>query len=522
MEQIYAVSPVEPWLTVLLMAVVAVVLLYMGRASVHQLIQSTLRLIVANLRLSARSVLLARERLQLRNREVLLALGQAQCQREIEREYFRIHKFVERDLGGYPQVQRAIEEQITQIDESYQQSTQVPQPSPEWLQSVEAIAKLNLDSSGNNVTAKILEEIHIVSKQQHLDVVASYRETMADRHKILKTMAPFWRRLSNSIDSVANHLQELVNRSKAIDDQMSRYQGIINNQDKAVETLKASAFTQFSISLLVVLIAGAGAFFNFHLIAYPMSEMVDASNSIAGIKLSDISALVLIFLEITMGIFLLEALHITRLFPVIGSMDDRMRIRGIWLVGSILLSLAAMEAGLAFMRDFLSAQDRALQATLTGAVIEDDGVGWITLAVNVSMGFILPLALTVVAIPLEYLLQTGRTVIGALMVVLLNIFVLLLRLVANSVSYSSKILLNIYDLIIVVPLWLESSLHAWQMRRLEMAKYEFIAHTDGGDFAVDDMKTFDSSLPPECEGKNGLNIEMSSNKKSSKNKQVEV
>ncbi len=41
-------------------------------------------------------------------------------------------------------------------------------------------------------------------------------------------------------------------------------------------------------------------------------------------KTSDIAALVIILIEIAMGLFLLESLRITRLFPIISSMDDQM------------------------------------------------------------------------------------------------------------------------------------------------------------------------------------------------------
>jgi len=461
----------DPWLAVLVI-IAAILALYMGRSSAHGLIETLFRALSSSLRLAGRSLAIAEKRLKERNREVLIALGKEHAEREISREFFRINKFVERDLGGYPKLQRNIQEQITRINEDYEKSGEVPPPSPEWIAAVDAVAKLHLKEKGSSLTEKILEDIHQAAEEQHREVLQSYRQSMAERHSVLKRMAPFWRKLSNSVDQIGTHLHELGKRARQIDVQMERYEEICNQSDKAERMLKASALTQFSIALIVVVIAMAGAYFNFHLIAYPMSEMVDGSNRIGGVRVSDIAALVLIFIEITMGIFLLEALHVTKLFPIIGSMDDRMRVRGIWLVGSILLAMACMESGLAFMRDYLAAEDRSLRAALTGSEPSAD-VSWITLVVNMGMGFILPLALTVVAIPLEYLLHTGRTVMGMAVELLLRLLAVVCRIGSLALRQGGQLVIHLYDLVILLPLWVENTIRRSRAggESLEEAEY---------------------------------------------------
>ncbi|MCW8193471.1 hypothetical protein F6455_01560 [Proteobacteria bacterium 005FR1] len=460
MTDFFARLSEDPWLGFLIV-IGTVIALYMGRSSAHGAIETFFRLLSSALRLGARSTAMAEKRLKERNREVLIALGKEHAEREINREFFRINKFVERDLGGYPKLQRSIQEQVTTINEDYERSGEVPPPSPEWVAAVDAVAKLHLNEKGSSLTEKILEDIHQAAEEQHREVLVSYRQGMAERHSILKKMAPFWRKLSNSVDQIGTHLQELKKRAQQIDLQMERYEEICNRPDKAERMLKASALTQFTIALIVVAIAIAGAYFNFHLIAYPMSEMVDGSNRIGGARVSDIAAMVLIFIEITMGIFLLELLHVTKLFPIIGSMDDRMRVRGIWVVGGILLAMASMESGLAFMRDYLAVQDRALQASLTGVEVGAE-VNWITLAVNMGMGFFLPLALTVVAIPLEYLLHTGRTVMGMLTELLLRLLALTMRILSVSLRHAGRLTIHLYDLVIMLPLWVETTLKSRQ------------------------------------------------------------
>lgn len=433
--------------------VVLIVVLYLARTGAHGVLKSFFGLLSSSLRLGARSLSLAERKLNERNREVLIAMGKEQAERELDREFFRINKFVERDLGGYPQLQRKIEEQVTKIDEDYKECGEVPPDPPEWLKAVEAVAKMKLTEGNGSLTKQILTDISEAAEEQHRERLQEYRQAVAHRHAILKKIAPYWRKLSNSVDHVGTHLQELINRSKSIDQKMERFEEICANSDKAERMLKASQVTQFVIAIVILAIACAGAFVNFQLIEYPMREMVDASNRILGVRVSEVAAFVLILLEITLGIFLMEALHITKLFPLVGSMDDRMRVRGIWVVGTILIIFAMMEASLAFLRDYLQADNYALRADLTGT---SGDVTWITLAVNMGMGFFIPLILAIVAIPLEYLFHTGRTVIGMIVELLLRLVALAMRILSNAFRHLGKLTVNAYDIVIMLPLWLES------------------------------------------------------------------
>lgn len=434
------------WLAIIIGVIIA---LYLARAGAHGVITSIFGVLASSLRLGGRSLAIAERKLNERNREVLLALGKEQAERELSREFFRINKFVERDLGGYPQLQRKIEEQVTKIDEDYKQTSEVPPPSPDWLRAVEAISKLNLKEQGSSFNKQILE----AAEEHHHESLQAYRQTMEERHKILKRSAPYWRKLSNSVDHVGKHLHELLNRSQTIDHKMERFEEICANTDKAERMLKASQVTQFVIALVVLTIAVGGAFVNFQLIEYPMREMVDSSNRILGIRVSEVAAFVLILLEITLGIFLMEALHVTKLFPLVSSMDDRMRVRGVWVVGIILLIFAMMEASLAFLRDYLQADNYALRSDLTGT---SGDVTWVTLAVNMGMGFFIPLILAIVAIPLEYLFHTGRTVIGMIVELLLRLLAVAMRILSNVFRHLGKVLIHAYDVVIMLPLWIES------------------------------------------------------------------
>src|SRR5262245_61368520 len=118
---------------------------------------------------------------------------------------------------------------------------------------------------------------------------------------------------------------------------------------------------------MVLVVAIGGAAINFSLIARPMAEMVGGTSYIGTFRTADVAALVIIMVEISMGLFLMESLRVTRLFPVIGALPDKMRVRMLWVTFSILVLLASVEAGLAYMREVLLRDELATSALLRGA-----------------------------------------------------------------------------------------------------------------------------------------------------------
>jgi len=456
----------------LLLLLVAV--LYLARSYAHQAITSIFRLCGGILRLGASALESTRQQLSKRNRDVLLEQGREHLERELEREFFEVSRFVQSDLGGYPQVQRQIQEEIAHIHDDYENSGQVPNALPEWVEAVESVAKIKAGENAGALNNKILEQIHRSAEQQHRDHLAQRRQDTAERHKRLKAMTGYWRKLSDSVDDVGDRLKDIITRSQSIDKHMRRYEAINNGEDSAVRALKASSITQFLIALIVVTIAIGGAYFNFHLIALPMSEMVGSTQRIGGVKVADLAALVIICLEMTAGIFLLESLRVTKLFPLIGSMDDKVRRIIMVSAGAVLLILASTESALAFMRDQIAADLANLRASLSGAEAASPEASsisvWIPLIANMTLGFILPLALTMIAIPLEYLLQTGRTVFGGLLEMILSVVAISLRIAAHSLKQCGKLVISIYDFVIAAPLWAEATIK--QKRNSHKTSYD--------------------------------------------------
>jgi hypothetical protein len=263
------------------------------------------------------------------------------------------------------------------------------------------------------------------------------------------------------LGDVDQNISSVIERASKISRYMDEYEEINKGSDRALRVLSSSSISQFFISAFVLSIAIGGAMVNFTLIARPMAEMVGGQNFIAGFKVSEISAIVIILVEVSMGLFLMESLRITRLFPVIGALNDKLRVRMIWITFGFLFVLASVEAGLAFMREILMQDELATSAMLRGdaaSVIAGSDVAWITTAAQMGMGFILPFALVFVAIPLETFVHSTRTVLGILAAAVLRTLAFTLRLTGNVMRYAGKTLVNLYDLLIFGPLWLENTI----------------------------------------------------------------
>ena len=272
------IVPGYPVLSVLIWFVVAIVMLYLARYPAHRTIESLSRVIHNGMRLAARSVLLAEERLVRRNKEVLLAAGRESVERLIEREFQRVDAVVKRDLSGYPALQHKLAEQITRIDEDYGESAELPPPPPTWVNAVKAFAKIPFNA--DPTVANIFKEIHKTIVKQYKNTIDEYRKSTGARHALLKNMMPYWRKLSQTLDQVGKKITGLQERATVIDHRMEDYEDIRAKTDKAERMLASSSMTKFFISALVLLIAFGGAVINFNLIAFPMSEMVGGGSYI--------------------------------------------------------------------------------------------------------------------------------------------------------------------------------------------------------------------------------------------------
>ena len=449
------VWPDSPGLSVALLAVVLVLVMYGARAPAHRVIQGIAKAITQSCKLTADAIGSVQDRLAHRNREVLLSEGLQETERQIDQEFQRISASVERDLSPYPALHRELADQVRRIDEDYRRVTDTP-PAPEgWTQTMAAASELAGGAAAQTPAAKAVEALRMAVEEAHEDMMEEYRETSRERHKLLARMVPTWRDMASTLTRVEKAVTGIFERSRHLDELMETYREIASKSDAAERTLTSSSMTQFVTSGLVLVVALLGGFINFQLIALPMSEMVGATSRLGSMQTSDVAALVIILMEITMGLFLMESLRITRLFPVIGRLDRRTRVKMAWATFSILLILAGIESSLAYMRDMLAADRAALTQTLAGTIEQRPEFLWIPSVGQMVMGFILPFALTFVAIPLESFIHSARIVGGQVAVGLLRMVAFAMGLVGFAAQHAGTGLKNLYDIVIFLPLKVE-------------------------------------------------------------------
>jgi hypothetical protein len=453
---------ITPWpaVSAVILLALLVVALYLARRTAHQAIRAVTDALGRGLRLAAHSVARGEEKLAARNREVLLSAGREAKERIVEREFVRVSDTVRKDLANYPTLHRALSESIVRIEEDQEKAVEVPPEAPGWVQAVKVIANLDAKNGGT----EILEDIHKSMIRAHSEAMDDYRKASAERHGLLRKMMPDWRRIQETLGHVNKNVESVLERALAIDRHMQEYDDIVRGEDRAVSILSSSSLVYFFVSALVLSVAMAGAAINFTLIARPMSEMVGGTSFIGNFHTADIAALVIIMVEISMGLFLMESLRVTRLFPVISALSDKMRRRMMLITFVILFLMASIEAGLAYMREVLLQDELATSAVLRGdgvAAVVNDHL-WITTAAQMGMGFILPFALVFVAIPLETFVHSLRTVLGLIGIGFMRAISLLLRVLGNGMRHVGTLAERLYDLPLFVPLWIETRVAANQ------------------------------------------------------------
>lgn len=455
MEGLLSITPL-PVLSGTIWLILLVTTMYLARKPFHRFMSALSRVIFNTIRLAATSVRLAEKRLQVRNQEVLMNAGLEAAERRVEREFDRINAGVQRDLEGYPQIQRAVTQELLKIEEDYTKSATIPQSLPDWVKVIDAIA--NIKPSGDQMVINMLDEIHHTLTEQHRAAVERHRRDLGERHTILSRMLPIWRGVQKTLQNVERAIGNLNQHSRKIDRYMDSYEKTLGQTDMARRQLALSSLTQFFVSGLVLAVAAVGAIINFNLVALPVSEMVGGSSFIGNFRTSDVAGVFLVSLQIVVGIFLMDALRITRLFSAIGSLEDNKRRAIVWVLLVFLTILAGMESSLAFLRDRITSDMEVLRQTLAGEELAAVGTSSIPTIGQMIMGFTLPFVLAFTAIPFEAFISSSRTGLGIVAAWVLRVTAFVLRLFGNLAYYTGRLVVYLYDLAIFPALWLEETI----------------------------------------------------------------
>jgi len=458
MQSLY-LWPDKPALSLLVLWLVSQVLFYAARVPMHRALRKLGAALGGILRIAARWMRSTSDELRQRNREVLLESGRIEAGAKLEHEFRRLATTFTNDLKQYPALHRKLDESVKKVEEDFKASGVAPPEAPGWPEAVQAVA--GMPKAGDRTVQKVLEEIHRSAVAQEKKTLQAYREATAKRHGILAQSAVHWKNIRGLLEQVNKAVTGTLAVSARVDGHMEKYEKILKGEDAAERILAGSALNLFVISLFVVAVAGFGGLVNFQLIARPMSELVSGGGYVFGMPISMIAALVIVLMEVAAGIFVMETLGITQLFPRIGGLPASRRriIFGVALTGLFLL--AAIEASLAILREQLLEADKALAIALAGEVAKGKEtvaaplLSRIPVIGQAVLGFILPWILAMIAVPLEMLVESGRHVIGRALVLLVRGLGVVVRLAGHGVRYLVAALAHVYDIYIIIPLQVE-------------------------------------------------------------------
>ncbi len=451
MENLFIV-PAMPGVSIAILVCLSMVFLFFARESVHKVIQAMSDGSAGGLRKLAEWTRKSAENLREKDRKVLLESGVAKMQGEILQEFSRIDIANTKSLASYPKLQLRLDENISQIERDYEECGLVTPMAPGWSEVLESIGNAQ-NSTNDRIIEKMLGEIHKSAVAGEKKALSEFRDATSKRHKILAAMSPIWKRIEKLGKEINGQVEKVMENGRNIESYMTRYEKISAADPESVDMLSSKVTKLFIISLIVICVGLVGAFINFNLIALPMSELVPAGVRVAGMAVSEVSALVIVALELVLGIFLFEAMGVTHTFPQVANMTRGKR--KIILYGALfgLLFLSSVEASLAVLRENLAEAKTALDISLAGGTTQltESINSNITVIGQALLGFVLPWILAVIAIPLEMFIEASQHAFARIFNIFITLFCHLASGVAYLIESLFKIISHLFDIFIIVP-----------------------------------------------------------------------
>lgn len=453
----FYIWPDMPFLSITVLVAASMIFLYLARTPLHLALDNLNEGIGGGLEKIALWIKNLVIQMQEKNRKVLLESNIAESEQKITQEFKRVEASYTKHLADYPALHLKLDEGISVIDADFKECGQVMPEVPGWNDAVASIASIKGSASGDRVIEKMLKELHKSAVDGEKIALAEMRKTSAKRHKILSSIAPVWNKLLKTMNTVNDKVSLVLETSGKIEKYMQEYEKIRQGGDDSIDMLSSKATKLFVFSMLVITVAGFGAFVNFQLIALPMSELVPAGTRVLGMHVSDISALVIVTLEVVLGIFLMEAMGVTNIFPQIAGMT--LGKRRILLYAALLgiFFLSSVEAALAVLREHIALTNAATTQALAGqvAATADAEGSNITVIGQATLGFVLPWILAMVAVPLEMLIESSQHVLSRFVIMIIKIVGYLINIIGHLVNTIMKTIIHIYDAYIIIPTQIE-------------------------------------------------------------------
>lgn len=440
--------------TIVVVLIVSQVFFWAARAPMHRLLKRLSRGVGNTARLAGRWCADTAQDLRERNRDVLRHAALVETERKIEHELHALDSDLAHDFAEYRTLQRELSDTLARLGEDYREAGVAPATAPGWSDAVAAASKIpKMESKG---AQRVLDELRRSAADGEKKALSELRTISAKRHKILGKMAPSMKKTASLLADVGKVMERVSESTSKLDQHLDNFREIHGSTTPSERTLQRGAWHTFVIAFIVFAVAIAGGAINFQLIALPMSELVPSTTHIGGVPVATIAAMVIVLLEVTAGVFLMEMLGVTNLFPNLQTLPRGRRrlILGIAVGG--LFVLASVEASLAVLREQIVAAENALNLSLAGSeAIEAVSTSNIPMIGQAVLGFVLPWILAMAAIPLELLVTSGSAVAASTVATGLQASGGVIRVTGHGARHTFNGLRYFYDAYIAVPLQIE-------------------------------------------------------------------
>jgi hypothetical protein len=434
------------WVSGIVWALLAIVLLYLARRPAHDALRVASRALARWLRTAARALGGVRGRALAQQRILHAAMALDLVERRIERTTRRFAHAIERDLGAFPQLQRRLTDQIERIDRDYHDSADTPPVPPQWLDAVDAVARTQ--QAGDAAVAGILDAMHGTLTRAAHDALDEFRFASRKRHGLLRRMLPLWRRAARMLSRMDGNVAVLTRRAESIDAQIERYVRLRDEPPALTLGVQAQYWMRCLFAVAGLGVMGVLAATEHALLARPLLALLPNSSTVFGAPLAQVEAWVVIGAEMAFGLLLLEVNRITRLLPALGLLGRRARLRSGALL-SLLWLATVVFAGALMVLGAPAKAAVALSVAEVGAVV------------------LLALLLLPVGLLLEMVLNAGRSVVLSALGGVLAVSALLLRALSWLARLAGRVLVHAYDLVIFLPLAIDAAI---TMRRNKAAE----------------------------------------------------
>jgi hypothetical protein len=390
------------------------------------------------------------------NRKIISGSGLELMEKKIEREFKRLGDIVEDELKEVSRINRFMYEETQIIQTDFQQTKIIPIPLPDWTKTIESVAAIK--HKGDQNLSRMLEVIHQALTKQYRDIIEQYRKDILERFELLKKIKPCWEVIGKKTISIENKIALLNQRLKRIDQYIENYEKMRSHAYGTEKQIYFTSITQLIISFVIMTVFLLGGVLTFNSIQQPLFEILGGASYIVGIKTSDLASIFLIFLQIAMGIFLVDSLKISRYFSIIGSMEEKIRRFAIGGIVIVLIIIFSLHCLLVLVNQDLTSNLKVLHQSLSGVGGSSVVTNRIPLLGQVVMLLIFQFTVTFVIIPVEAIFSSGRCLVGVIVSLILKIVSIGLRLVGNISHSVGRTILRLYDLCIIPGLWLEGFL----------------------------------------------------------------